>query len=56
MWKKHGHVCVYIPVIPHKGGGGSFKDRFDAVNDGRQSKPTGGLTSGWGQRSVVGML
>ena len=48
-------MCIYTRNIA-QGGGGSFKDRFDAVNDGRQSKPTDGLASGWGQRSVVGML
>ena len=39
-------------------GGGSFKDRktigrLVAVNDGPQSEPTNGPTSGWRQRSLV---
>ena len=42
-----------------QGSGGSFNDRkpkgdrLVAVNDGSESEPTDGPTSGWRQRSVV---
>ena len=52
-------LCVTSSTA--QGGGGSFnignlKERLVAVNDGRQSAPTDGPTSGWRQCSVVAVV
>ena len=51
-------LCSYYQYVRHKAVAevseiGNPKERFVAVNNGSQSEPTDGPTSGWRQRSVV---